>query len=139
MFAFFFKALKNVKNFEWTEESHVTFEEFKKYMVEPHLLSKPLDRETLYVYLVVSDKALSTVFIPRNRRIEKLVCYASKVLHGVELNYFVIEEFTLAMITTSGKLRPYFQSHKIEALTNQPLCNIMHSLKDNGRLIKSAI
>ena len=39
----------------------------------------------------------------------------------------------------SRKLRPYFQAHKIEVLTNQPLRNIIHSPKASGRLIKWAI
>ena len=43
------------------------------------------------------------------------------------------------MITASGKLRPYFQDHKIEVLTDQPLRNIMHNPKASGRLIKWTI
>ena len=59
----FFKALKKVKNFEWTDESQVAFEELKKYMAEPPLLSKPIDGEVLYVYLAVSEQALSAVLV----------------------------------------------------------------------------
>ena len=51
----------------------------------------------------------------------------------------MIEKFALAMITASRKLRPYFQSHKIEVLTDQPLRNVIHSPKASGRLIKWAI
>nr|XP_017246425.1 PREDICTED: uncharacterized protein LOC108218012 [Daucus carota subsp. sativus] len=135
----FFKALKKVKNFEWTEESQVAFEELKKYMAEPPLLSKPIDGETLYVYLAVSGQALSAVLVREELKVQKPVYYVSKVLHGAELNYSVIEKFALAMITTSRKLRPYFQSHKIEVLTDQPLRNVIHSPKASGRLIKWAI
>ncbi|XP_063943205.1 uncharacterized protein LOC135150603 [Daucus carota subsp. sativus] len=135
----FFKALKKVKNFEWTEESQVAFEELKKYMAEPPLLSKPIDGETLYVYLAVSEQALSAVLVREEFKVQKPVYYVSKVLHGAELNYSVIEKFALAMITASRKLRPYFQSHKIEVLTDQPLRNVIHSPKASGRLIKWAI
>nr|XP_017227761.1 PREDICTED: uncharacterized protein LOC108203368 [Daucus carota subsp. sativus] len=135
----FFKALKKVKNFEWTEESQVAFEELKKYMAEPPLLSKPIDGETLYVYLAVSEQALSAVLVREELKIQKPVYYVSKVLHGAELNYSVIEKFALAMITASRKLRPYFQSHKIEVLTDQPLRNVIYSPKASGRLIKWAI
>ena len=55
------------------------------------------------------------------------------------MNYSVIEKFALAMITASRKLRPYFQAHQIEVLTDQPLRNIMHSPKASGRLIKWAV
>ncbi|XP_063942737.1 uncharacterized protein LOC135150384 [Daucus carota subsp. sativus] len=135
----FFKALKKVKDFEWTSESQEAFEQLKKYMAEPPLLSKPVDGETLYVYLAVSEKALSAVLVREDRKIQKPVYYVSKILHGAELNYSVIEKFALSMITASRKLRPYFQAHKIEVLTDQPLRNIMHSPKASGRLIKWAV
>ncbi|WOH00585.1 hypothetical protein DCAR_0519954 [Daucus carota subsp. sativus] len=135
----FFKALKKVKDFEWTSESQEAFEQLKKYMAEPPLLSKPVDGETLYVYLAVSEKALSAVLVREDRKIQKPVYYVSKILHGAELNYSVIEKFALAMITASRKLRPYFQAHKIEVLTDQSLRNIMHSPKASGRLIKWAV
>ncbi|XP_063939813.1 uncharacterized protein LOC135148496 [Daucus carota subsp. sativus] len=112
----FFKALKKVKDFEWTSESQEAFEQLKKYMAEPPLLSKPVDGETLYVYLAVSEKALSAVLVREDRKIQKPVYYV-----------------------TSRKLRPYFQAHKIEVLTDQPLRNIMHSPKASGRLIKWAV
>nr|XP_017256329.1 PREDICTED: uncharacterized protein LOC108225885 [Daucus carota subsp. sativus] len=85
-----FKALKKVKDFEWTSESQEAFEQLKKYMAEPPLLSKPIDGETLYVYL--SEKALSAVLVREDRKIQKLVYYVSKILHGAELNYSVIEK-----------------------------------------------
>ena len=62
-----------------------------------------------------------------------------KTLHRAELNYSALEKFALTLITTSRKLRPYFQTHKIEILTDQPLRNIMHNPKSSGRLIKWAI
>ena len=65
----FFKALKKVKNFEWTDERQVAFEELKKYMAEPSIQSKPVDGEVLYMYLVVSDKVLSAVLVREDRKI----------------------------------------------------------------------
>ena len=111
----------------------------KKYMVEPPLLSKPVEGEILYMYLYVSEQALSVVLVREELKIQKPIYYVSKVLHGVELNYSVIEKFALAMITASRKLRPYFQSHNIDVLTYQPLCNVIHSPKASGKLIKWSI
>ena len=135
----FFKALKKVKNFEWTSEIQVAFDELKKYMAEPPLLSKPIEGEILYVYLAVSEQALSAVLVREELKIQKPVYYVSRVLHRAELNYSVIEKFALTIITASRKLRPYFQSHKIEVLTDQPLRNVIHSPKASGRLIEWAI
>ena len=108
-------------------------------MAAPSLLSKPVDGEVLYLYLSISEKPLSGVLIREEDKVQKPINYVSKVLYGAELNYSVIEKFALALITASRKLRPYFQVHKIEVLTEQPLRSIMHSPKASGRLIKWAI
>ncbi|KAF8094902.1 hypothetical protein N665_0349s0005 [Sinapis alba] len=49
------------------------------------------------------------------------------------------EKMSLAVVTTSRKLRPYFQSHSIEVLTNQPLCTVMQNTNQSGRLSKWTI
>ncbi|XP_063949366.1 uncharacterized protein LOC135152678 [Daucus carota subsp. sativus] len=125
-------ALNKVKNFEWMNESQVAFDELKNYMAEPPLLLNPVDDETLYVYLAVSEQALSAVLVREDGKVQKPVYYVCKVLHGVDLNYSLIEKFAMTMIITSRKLRPYFQSHKIEVLTDQPLSNVIHSPKASG-------
>ncbi|XP_074377026.1 uncharacterized protein LOC141718544 [Apium graveolens] len=135
----FFKTLKKVKDFEWTAESQEAFEQLKKYMTEAPLLAKPSPEDTLYLYLAISEQAVSAVLVKEEKKLQKPVYYISKVLHGAELNYSTTEKFALALITASRKLRPYFQAHKIEVLTDQPLRNILHSPKASGRLIRWAI
>ncbi|XP_074337354.1 uncharacterized protein LOC141674547 [Apium graveolens] len=105
-------------------------------MTEAPLLAKPSPDDILYLYLAISGQAVSAVLVKEEQKLQKLVYYVSKVLHGAELNYSTTEKFTLALITASRKLRPYFQAHKIEVLTDQPLRNIFHSPKANRRLIK---
>ena len=120
-------------------ESQEVFEALKKYMSEAPLLAKPKPGEVLYLYMVVSNTALGAVLVRKESKIQKSIYYVSKILHGAELNYSLIEKFTLALIMASRKLRPYIQAHKIELLTNQPLRNILHSHKASERLIKWAI
>jgi len=48
----------------------------------------------------------------------------------------MIEKLALAVVTYARKLRPYFQSHPIEVLTNQPLRTILHTPSQSGRLAK---
>ncbi|XP_013723079.1 uncharacterized protein LOC117126096 [Brassica rapa] len=45
----------------------------------------------------------------------------------------------LAVITSARKLRPYFQSHTIEVLSNQPLRTVMENTNQSGRLTKWAV
>ena len=61
----FFQALKKNKvNLCWNEEREVAFQRLKRYLVSP-LLSKPYSRETLYLYLTVSDLFLKNGLIGR--------------------------------------------------------------------------
>ena len=135
----FFKTLKKAKVFTWNEESQKAFEDLKWHMAISQLLAKPSQGEVLYLYLAVSDKALSVVLVKQEDKVQKPIYYVIMVLHGVELNYSTIEKFALAMITTSRKLRPYFWAHTIKVPTDQPLRNIIHIPRASGRLIKWAI
>ncbi|GKV36660.1 hypothetical protein SLEP1_g44766 [Rubroshorea leprosula] len=60
----FFRALREPKNFQWTDECQQAFDEcqqafdeLKQYLVSPPLLSKPIKGEKLYLYLRITDEA----------------------------------------------------------------------------------
>ena len=57
----FFLMLKEANTFDWTNEYKQAFEVVKRYLIEPPILSSPKSREQLYMYLVVSDYAVSIV------------------------------------------------------------------------------
>ena len=50
-----------------------------------------------------------------------------------------MEKLILALVTTSIKLRPYFQAHTVEVPTEYPTKQILHRPETFGRLIKWAI
>ncbi|GKV06415.1 hypothetical protein SLEP1_g18313 [Rubroshorea leprosula] len=113
------------KKFEWSQECQVAFEELKSYFSSPPLLTKAIDGEILYLYLGISDKAISSVLVREEAKQQKSIYYISSVLHGA-----------LAVVTSARKLRPYFQSHPIIVLTDQPLQQILQKPECSGRLIK---
>lgn len=45
----------------------------------------------------------------------------------------------LALVVTARRLRPYFQAHAIQVLTDQPLWVILHKPETLGRLVKWSI
>ncbi|GKU90867.1 hypothetical protein SLEP1_g4811 [Rubroshorea leprosula] len=92
--------------------------------------------EILYLYLGISDAAISSVLVREVRKQQRPVYYTSKVLQGAELRYSIAEKAALAVATTARKLRPYFQAHPIVILTDQPLRQILQKLECSGRLIK---
>lgn len=47
----FFKTLQKMNNFDWREECQHAFENLKKFLISPPLLSQPEFREETYLYL----------------------------------------------------------------------------------------
>ena len=50
-----------------------------------------------------------------------------------------MEKLILMLVTTSRKLRPYFQAHTVEVPTEYPMKQILHRPETSGRLTKWAI
>ncbi|GKV48140.1 hypothetical protein SLEP1_g54971 [Rubroshorea leprosula] len=127
------------KKFEWTQECQAAFDGLKSYLSSPPLLTKAKDGEILYLYLGISDEVISSVLVREEAKQQKPIYYISSVLHGAELRYPIAEKAALLVVTSARKLRPYFQSHPIIVLTNQPLRQILQKPECSGRLIKWAV
>ncbi|XP_022876949.1 uncharacterized protein LOC111395179 [Olea europaea var. sylvestris] len=135
----FFKLFRENKGFDWNEECNLAFQELKQTLSTPPVLTKPEPGDTLLLYLAISDNAESRVLVKEKGRVQQLVYYVSKVLLDVETRYTLAEQLTLALVIAARKLRPYFQSHPIVVLTNQPLRHILQKSDISGRLFKWAI
>ena len=70
------------------------------------LLSKPVQGEKLYLYLAVSEHAISAALIREEGKIQWLVYYVSKRLFDAKTHYPELEKLALALVTSSRKLRP---------------------------------
>ncbi|KAK3043551.1 hypothetical protein RJ639_002130 [Escallonia herrerae] len=116
-------------------KKHKSFQELKTYLSSPPLLSKPFPGEDLSIYLSVTEVAVSTVLIREEDGIQKPIYYISKVLQDVETRYPKIDKIALALIISARRLRPYFQSHTIVVLTDQPLRKVLMSPEASGRLV----
>jgi ribonuclease HI len=133
----FFKTLR--KAFTWTDECQKSFEELKLYLTSPPLLSPSQQGKTLSLYLVVSPTAVSLALIREDDGTQLPVYYTSKAFQGAEERYPAMEKLALALVIEARKLRPYFQSHRIVVLTNQPLRKAMNKPDAAGRLIQWAV
>ena len=51
------------KSFEWSDECQKAFEDLKKYLSSPPLLSPSMPGEELYLYIVVSQAAVSAALV----------------------------------------------------------------------------
>ncbi|CAA0832577.1 Unknown protein, partial [Striga hermonthica] len=135
----FFDAIKKTKSFEWTTECQNAFDNIKQVLLQLPTLQKPLPDEPLYLYLGVSDVAVSAVLIRQDGLQQFPVYYVSKALHDAELRYPHMEKLAYALIIAARKLRPYFLEHSIVVFTAYPLRQILHRPDTSGRMIKWAI
>ncbi|KAL0416660.1 UNVERIFIED_CONTAM: Retrovirus-related Pol polyprotein from transposon gypsy [Sesamum latifolium] len=99
----FFKILRKVKDFQWIAECEQALKDLKEYL----LLANPEVGKTLYLYLAVSDNAVSSALVREEAGHQSLIYYVSKKLQDAEKKYIQIEKLALALVTTSMKLRPY--------------------------------
>ena len=92
--------------------------------------------EPLFLYLVVTENAVNAVLVREEDRAKKLVYYISKRLLGAKSRYPLIEKMAFCLILAYRKLRPYFQSHSINVMTDQPLRQVLQNPKTLERLLK---
>ncbi|XP_048611628.1 uncharacterized protein LOC125585939 [Brassica napus] len=135
----FYELLRGNKRFIWDEKCEEAFKQLKEYLTTPPVLSKPETGDTLSLYIAVSSTAVSSVLIREDRGEQKPIFYTSKRMTDPEIRYPTLEKMALAVVTSARKLRPYFQSHTIEVLTNQPLRTVTQNTNQSGRLSKWAI
>ena len=133
----FFKTLKQV--FAWTNECETAFQELKRYLSNPPLLSPSKEGESFYLYLAVSETTVSAASIRKEGKRQLLVYYVSQAFQGVESRYPRIEKIVFALIVTSRKLRQYFQANPILLMTDQPIMKSMKKPEVAGRMIQWAI
>ena len=129
----FFKVLK--KAFQWTNEYEEALTKLKEYLMKPPLLSPSVMGEKLYLYLAVSNTAVSSALIKEERNVQKPVYYTNQAFQSAEANYPRMEKIAFALLVSSRKLCPYFQAHPIIIMTNQPIRKTMSKIDAAGRLI----
>lgn len=106
----------------------------KCYLASPPILSQPKPDKDQYMYLVVSNYAVSTVLLRHQDRIQILVYYLSKTLVDVETQYLPLEKMALTLMHATRKLPHYFQGHTVWVLTEYPLQSLLRRSYFNGRI-----
>ncbi|GAU46761.1 hypothetical protein TSUD_92560 [Trifolium subterraneum] len=131
-----FKLLRKETTFEWTEECEGALQHLKRAFSEPLVLTRPVEGEKLYLYLVVASEAISAVLIRETEQGQKPVYFVSRALQGPELRYLQIEKIALAVIIAARKLRYYFLAHSIIIRTDQPVKQLLARPDMVGRMLK---
>jgi hypothetical protein len=132
----FFQLLKKSTTFKWDDKCVSAFEDLKSYLSSSLLLSNPTPGEPLFLYLAVSDRAVSAVLIRIKDTVQCPVYYASKTMTEVETHYPPLEKVGLALITAADKLPQYFQAHTVYLVTQYPVQAMFNKADFTGRIWK---
>ena len=81
----FFHTLR--KSFEWTDECQKAFENLKKYLSSPPLLTPSIPGEELYLYLAFLQAAVSAALVREEEGSQRLVYFISRAFRGAEERY----------------------------------------------------
>ena len=133
----FFKTLKQA--FAWTDKCEIAFQELKRYLNNPPLLSSSKQEESLYLYLAVSETVESTALIREEGKKQLPIYYVNQAFQRAELRYPSIEKIMFSLIVALRKLRQYFQANPILVMTDQPIKKSMKQLEAARRMIQWAI
>ena len=135
----FFKSIHKNTSSLWGPEHEKAFTELKQYLSSPLILFSPLPEKDLFMYLAVSEVAVSAgLFCEKNKK-QRLVFYMSRMLLDVETHYSAVEKMVLTLVNAKKKLRHYFETHPIIVITDFPIKQILSKLDLLGRLTKWAI
>ena len=72
----FFRTLR--KSFEWTDKCQKAFEDLKKYRSSPPLLNPSKPGEELYLYIAVSQAAVSAALVREKEEAQQPVYFISR-------------------------------------------------------------
>ena len=114
----------------------MAFQQLKKYLSRPPIMSRPKVDEVLFAYIVVASHAVSLVLIRVDSDVQRPVYYVSKSLHEVEVRYLPLEKAILAVVHATRKFPYYFQAHTIVVLTQLLLQSILRKVDYIGKIAK---
>ena len=129
------QLLKKASRFEWTAECEHIFHQLKIFLASPPVIQKPDAREPIIVYLAISNEAVSSALVQEIKTEERPIYFVSRVLHGAEVRYQMIEKVALALIITPRRMQMYFHNHQIIVRTNYPIMKMLTKPDLVGRMI----
>jgi ribonuclease HI len=132
----FFQLLGKKRKFLWDEDCSAAFQGIKAYLSSPPCLSIPSPGEPLYLYLAVSEHAVSAVLVRETPNYQRPIFFISKTMTEVESRYLSLEKAALTLVRAAKKLPQYFQATTVTVLTDLPLKALLQCLDFSGRITR---
>ncbi|GKE88437.1 reverse transcriptase domain-containing protein, partial [Tanacetum coccineum] len=90
----FFKTLKKCtkkSDFYWTTKAEEAFKQMKQLIAELPMLTAPIEKEELIVYLAAAKETVSAVPMTEREAKQMPIYFVSTALRGPEVNYTSME------------------------------------------------
>ncbi|GJW84373.1 reverse transcriptase domain-containing protein [Tanacetum coccineum] len=138
----FFKTLKKCtkkSDFHWTAEAEEAFKKMKQLIAELPMLTVPMEKEELIVYLAAAKETVSAVLMTEREAKQMPIYFVSRALRGPEINYTSMEKLVQALLHASKRLRENLKAHPIIEVTIHRYKQVLSRSKVAGRLPKWSI
>jgi hypothetical protein len=139
----FYKLLKKLDGFLWSEQAEEAFQAFKQYLKQLPILVPPKDGETMLLYVAATPIIVSLVLVVEHQAKKSAkqhpMYFVSEVLHDARSMYPNIQKLLYAILMSSHKLKHYLLSHKIKVVSSYPLGTIIHNQDDVGRITQWSV
>jgi hypothetical protein len=141
----FFKLLKHQEKFVWTPEAVQALAQLKDFLSKPPVLTAPRKNKHLLLYLAATTHVVSTAIIVEWQEdghtypVQRPVYFVSDVLSESKARYQPVQKLLYAVLTTSWKLRHYFQEYSITVVTDYLLGDILRNQDSTERISKWAV
>jgi hypothetical protein len=129
----FFRLLKKTGKFEWTKEANEAFKSLKANLTSLPVLTPPKKHEDMKLYIAATSMVVSIAIVVEREeegrvyKVQRPVYFINEVLSDSKIWYPYVQKLLYAILITSGKLRHYFESHKITVITDLSLGDILHN------------
>ena len=102
-----YALLQKKVNFKWTEAQEEAFQQLKKQLIEPPVLSLPTDDYPFVLDVDASESALGCQLNQVQEGTERIIAYSSKTLTRTQRKYCVTRNEMLAVLVFTRQFRHF--------------------------------
>nr|GEW67208.1 reverse transcriptase domain-containing protein [Tanacetum cinerariifolium] len=88
---------KNKSDFYWIAEAEEAFKQMKQLIAELPMLTAPMEKEELIVYLAAAKETVSAIWMTEREAKQIPIYFVIRALRGPEINYTSMEKLVLAL------------------------------------------